>query len=245
VSARLLHGVHPVRRALEEGQAVRRLLVVDGSVGGALRAILGAAEAAKVAVRRVPRRKLDQLCPKGSHQGVVAELPPFVYATLDQILDATVRSDVVPLVLACDRVQDPRNLGAILRTAVAFGAQAVVLPRHEAAGVTPGAERTAAGAAGAVPVARVPNLAKALDRLKDAGLWVAAASAHEGTRPDGVDLSVPLCLVLGGEAKGPRRGVLARSDLVLHLELPGEVESLNVSAAAAALLYEAWRQRSA
>ena len=243
MSDRLVYGVHPVRLALEGGEPVARILVVDGRVGDALRVLLGLAEAAGVAVERVPRRRLDRLCPQGAHQGVVAELPPFPYSDLEEVLRAAGRAEGAPLLIACDRVQDPRNLGAILRSAAAFGAHGVLLPRHEAAAVTPAAERTAAGAASALPVAIVANLARALDRAREAGLWVAAAAARGGAVPEAADLTVPLCLVLGGEARGPRPGVLSRCDLALSIPLPGGVESLNVAAAAAVLLYEVGRQR--
>ena len=237
-------GVHPVFESLDAPVAPLRVLVRSGSVGAALRRLLGAAEAAGVPVRRVHRSELDRLAGGVAHQGVVAELPPFPYRSLDEVVRAVAHTGEEALVVACDGVQDPRNLGAILRSAAAFGAQAVVIPKHGACGVTPAVERAAAGVTARLPVVLVTNLGRALDRLSEAGLWVAVADAHGGRPPGSIDLAVPLCLVLGGEAKGPRPGVARRGDLSLTLALPGPVESLNVGAAASVLLYEIARQRA-
>jgi len=241
--ARRLAGIHPVLETLRRGLPVHRLLVARGRTGAGVREILGLAEQRRIPVDRLARRDLDRLAPASPHQGVVAELPPFPYASLDEVVDRVQAAGDRALVVAADRLADPRNLGALLRVSAAFSADAVLICRHEAAGVTPAAERAAAGTATALPVARVTNLARALDRLGEAGLWVAGACAEGGAPPATADLALPLCLVVGSESRGLRPGVARRCDLRLQIPLPGGVESLNVATAAAVLLYEVSRQR--
>ncbi len=241
MSGRLLAGPNAVLAALDAATPLRRVSVADGEVGPKLRRILGRAQDAGVEVRRLSRRELDRLADGGNHQGVIAEAPPFEYATLEAIASALSAAPAdTGLALALDGVQDPHNLGAILRSAAAFGVAGVLIPLHGACEVTAAAERASAGAASRVPVARVTNLAKALDRLKDtANAWVATADAHGGQDPAAADPPRPLVLVLGSESKGVRPNVAKRADLSLTLPLarPDAVESLNVSVAAALLMY--------
>jgi 23S rRNA (guanosine2251-2'-O)-methyltransferase len=169
---------------------------------------------------------------------VLAEAPPFAYASLDEIAQSLAKAGDNGLVLALDGVQDPHNLGAVIRSAAAFGAQGVVIPLHGACEVTLAAERASAGAASRVPVARVTNLAKALDHLKQsADAWVATADARGGQDPARAQPPRPLVLVLGSEAKGVRPNVAKRADLSLTLPVADAVESLNISVAAAVLMY--------
>lgn len=244
--SRLLNGPNAVLSALDSGSDLRRVSVAEGEVGTRLREVLGRAQEAGIPVSRLSRRDLDRLADGGHHQGVVAEAPPYAYASLDDIAEALVAAHGNPqagrpsVALALDGVQDPHNLGAILRSAAAFGVAGVIIPEHGACEVTPAAERSSVGAASRVRVARVTNLAKALDQLKaSAQAWVATADAHGGDDPANADPPYPLILVMGSESKGVRPGVAKRGDLSLTLPLarPEAVESLNVSVATAVLLY--------
>lgn len=185
-----------------------------------------------------PAEELERLCGSPDHQGVVAEAEPYPYADPNALLR---REDA--LIIALDQVQDPRNLGAICRSAEFAGAAGVVIPERRAAAVTAVACKASAGAVEHLDVARVRNLADWLGGAKDAGFWIWGADADAGQAPWDVDLSGPAVLVLGGEGKGIRPRVAAACDGLVALPRRGEIESLNVSAAAAALLFEALRQR--
>jgi 23S rRNA (guanosine2251-2'-O)-methyltransferase len=197
-----------------------------------------AVEAAGVKLVSVSKKRVEEVAGGGTHQGVVARVEPYPYAGLDELLAAP-----EPLILVLDGVEDPRNLGAILRAADGAGATGVVIPKNRAAGVTPVAVKASAGASEHVRVARETNLRRALDRMKKSGVWTYAAEPG-GSEPKDVDLSGPAALVLGSEGSGIRRLVREGCDGAISIPMRGAVSSLNVSVAAAVLLYEALRQRA-
>jgi 23S rRNA (guanosine2251-2'-O)-methyltransferase len=199
--------------------------------------IMEAANTAGVPVKKVPRARIEELARGGVHQGVVARVGPYPYADPGEILAV---SD--PLILVLDSITDPRNLGAVLRAVDGAGATGVVIPKDRAVGVTAAAVKASAGASEHVPVARETNLRRAIDRMKGAGIWVYAAEV-EGTTYTELDLSGPMALVLGSEGRGVRRFVREGCDGAVSIPMLGALESLNVSVAAAVLLYEARRQR--
>jgi 23S rRNA (guanosine2251-2'-O)-methyltransferase len=188
-------------------------------------------------VKKVRRAQIEELAPGAAHQGVVARVGPYPYSDLGEILAA---SD--PLVLVLDSVTDPRNLGAVLRAADGAGASGVVIPKDRAVGVTAVAVKASAGASEHVPVARETNLRRAIHRIKKGGVWVYAAEGG-GMAYTELDLSGPVALVLGSEGRGVRKLVREGCDGAVSIPMLGAVESLNVSVAAAVLLYEAQRQR--
>jgi len=241
--SRRVGGIHAVEEALRTSALVKRLWLHDGELGPGLRELLERAEGLGLPVQRCPRKELTRLLADRHHQGVVAQVEAFPYLDLRDVLARLGGSDEPALVVACDRIQDPRNLGAVLRSAAAFGVEAVLLPIRDACEVTPAAERASAGAARQLAVARVDNLAKALDQLKEQGFWVAGAGARGGKSPRHLDLTGRLCLVVGAEGRGLRPGVERRCDFGITIPIHGQVESLNVSVAAAVLLYEAFCQR--
>lgn len=196
-----------------------------------------AASARGVEVKRVPRQRVEELARGGAHQGVAARVEPYPYSGLEEILAVP-----EPLVVVLDGVTDPRNLGAVLRAADGAGASGVVIPKDRAVGVTAAAVKASAGASEHVRVARETNLRRAVGRMKEAGLWVYAAEAG-GTPYTRLDLAGPIALVLGSEGRGVRRLVREACDGTVSIAMLGAVESLNVSVAAAVLLYEARRQR--
>jgi 23S rRNA (guanosine2251-2'-O)-methyltransferase len=230
----LIYGLRPVVEALRSKR--REVHEVLDSVG--VKEIAVEAAARGVPIRRVPRHKVEELARGGVHQGVVARVGPYPYSGLEEILAAT-----VPVVVVLDGVTDPRNLGAVLRVADGAGASGVVVPKDRAVGVTPAAVKASAGASEHVPVARETNLRRVLERMKEAGVWAYAAEGGTETSYTDLDLSGPIAFVLGSEGRGVRRLVREGCDGVASVPMRGAVSSLNVSVAAAVLLFEARRQR--
>lgn len=243
--SRLVYGIHPVEELLRRrAREVQALWVVESApssgVSPRLRALAGEAEAHRIPVTRTRAGELDALCDGASHQGVAAVVGEYAYLDLGQLLEA---SEGPPLLVVADSLMDPQNLGSIIRTALVLGATGLVLPSRRSVSITPAVVRVSAGASEHLPCARVTNLARALDELKRAGLWVAGAVERGGTHPADADLSGPLALVVGNEHKGIRPLVLEKCDLQLTLPSASAIASLNVAAATAALLYEIVRQR--
>ncbi len=235
-------GIHSVRLALEHGQ-VRHLFLDVRRKDRRLAELDALAVRHNVAVSKVSLRELERLAGGVRHQGAVAEVEGAAPRTENQ-LEAWLAGAVDPLVLVLDGVEDPRNLGACLRAADGAGVDAVVVPRRRAAGLTPAARKTASGAAEALTVFAVTNLARALEAMGDAGLRRIGAVLDTQSRPPWkIDLTGPTALVLGAEATGVRRLTRERLDATVHLPMLGSVESLNVAVACGVLLYEARRQR--
>jgi 23S rRNA (guanosine2251-2'-O)-methyltransferase len=228
-----IYGVRPVVEAIESGR--RRVFEVFDAVGN--EEVAKAAKTRGVTVKGASRQRIDELARGGVHQGVVARVEPYPYSGLEEIL-----ASPEPLILVLDGVTDPRNLGAVLRAADGAGASGVVVPKDRAAGVTAAAAKASAGASEHVRVARETNLKRAVERMKDAGLWVYAAEAG-GTTYSDLDLAGPVGLVFGSEGRGVRRLVREACDGAVSIPMLGRTGSLNVSVAAAVLLYEARRRR--
>ena len=238
-------GINPVLEALKAGRPVRVLLIAEQrKQDRGVQAILRLARESGVEVRFAGRDALDREASGALHQGVVAFAAAKQYASLDEVLRIPAGRGEVPLFLVLDGVEDPRNLGAILRTADAAGVHGVVIPERRAVGLTETVAKAAAGALEHVPVVKVTNIANCLEELKKAGIWVAGAEAGEGAVYWEADLRLPTALVLGGEDRGVRRLVRDRCDYLLSVPLRGKINSLNVSVATGILLYEALRQRT-
>ncbi len=242
---RAVYGLNPVRELLRAGaEGLAELWLGEG--GDRQRtfaelARLGREAGAKV--RLAPRGKLDRIAGTRSHQGVVAVVADYRYREVEDLLEAARARGEPPLLVALDGIEDPQNLGAIVRSAHALGAHGVVIPRDRAAGVTSAAAKASAGAVEHCPVARVVNLARAVESLREAGLWALAAVAGAERSLDEVDLAGPLLLVVGGEGQGIRPLVRRSCDEAARIPMAGRVGSLNASAAAAICLHEAARQR--
>lgn len=238
----LIEGRRASEEALRCGYPVRRALIAEGAADEGLRSLVGRLEAAGVPVARVPREELDALSSHGAHQGVVLEAGEFPYADLS---DIAARAGSGPaLVVVLDHVTDAGNFGAIVRSAEVVGAAGVVIAGKRAAEVNAGAFKTSAGAVMHLPIARVPNIARALEELKGAGFWAVGASEHAtGTCWD-APLEGRVALVMGSEGEGISRLVLEHCDVLTRLPQRGATESLNVAQAATALCYE-WLRRNA
>ena len=237
-----LLGRRAVLEALRAGRPVVRVLVAGtADVRGPLREIVREARERRVIVQTVERRHLDALARGVVHQGVAALVAAAATVTVEDLLQRARDRGEAPFLIVLDGVEDPHNLGAVIRTADAAGAHGVIIPRRRAAGLTPTVARASAGAVAHLPVAQAGNLVAALDRLKAAGVWVVGADPAGAERYDAVSLSPPVALVVGGESRGLHRLVRERCDRVVRIPLLGRVASLNVSVAAALLLYEVAR----
>ena len=228
--------------ALRAGRPVSRVMVArTADVRGPLREIVQEARARHVTVQTVDRRRLDALAHGVVHQGVAAWVAAVAPVTLEELLQGIRDRDEAPFLIVLDGVEDPHNLGAVIRTADAAGAHGVVIPRRRAAGLSPAVARASAGAIAHLPVAQVANLVAALERLKAEGVWIVGADPEGAERYDAIALAPPVALVVGGESRGLHRLVRERCDRVVRIPLRGRVASLNVSVAAALLLYEVAR----
>ena len=244
--SRFVYGVNPVLEALKaHPKDVMRVMLERGKEGrrsqGADRVAQAAAQAG-IRVEDVPQGDLAHRSRSGVHQGVGAELSDFRYAELEDVL---ARASGSALLLVLDGVTDPQNLGALIRSANAFGANGVVVPKDRAAGITPASFKAAAGALEHCPVARVTNLARSLEQLKEKGIWTVALAADGAKQLAEVDLTAPTALVLGSEGSGVRPLVRKTCDHLARIPIAGQVGSLNVAAAGAVALYEVARQRAA
>ncbi|HZH03660.1 MAG TPA: 23S rRNA (guanosine(2251)-2'-O)-methyltransferase RlmB [Myxococcaceae bacterium] len=241
-----MYGVNPVLELLRaRPEEIEDLFVASGGVGAqAASEVFSRARDAGIRVQQISRERLAAMADGGTHQGVLARVREFDYADLTDLIESAKSSDRQPLVVVLDGIQDPQNLGAIIRSSYALGAHGVVIGKDRAAQVTGLVSKTSAGAVAHLPVARVVNVSRALEELKEAGFWVAAADVSGAQSPADAALSGPLVLVVGAEGEGVRQGVLKHCDFKLRIPMAGELASLNASVSAGILLYEVMRQRA-
>ncbi len=238
-----LWGRHAVMELLRESPGRTQEIAVLAGARGPIGEIVSLARRAGIKVSYRTRDQLTAIAGTDHHQGVVARVASGEYLDLTELLRLTATGDGTAFFLALDQVQDPRNFGAILRTAAAFGVQGVVVPKHHAVGLTDAAARTAMGAVEHVRVARETNLVSALEVLKKSGVWIYGCVSEPGVPIWASDLTGPVCLVLGSEGEGLRPLVARTCDVLVTIPMAGGVGSLNVAAAGAIACYETWRQR--
>jgi 23S rRNA (guanosine2251-2'-O)-methyltransferase len=231
----VLSGIHPIAEALKAGRPLERLLVAKGAGGPRLQEIIDLARRASVQVRFEPRAALDRLAGSSAHQGVVALGAAKQYASLDSAASSE-------LVVVLDGVEDPHNLGAIIRTAHAAGAGSIIVPERRAASVTDVVAKAAAGALEHLPVARVTNVNRALEDLKKRGFWIYGLDERGPETYDQVKFATPTALVFGGEGSGLHEQVRRHCDALVRIPMAGKISSLNVSVAAGVVLFE-WKRR--
>lgn len=234
-------GRNPVLEALKSGRAVHRLLVASGDREGSVLKILQAAKAQGIPIQEVDRKKLEQTVPGQNHQGVAAQVAAYEYAELEDVLE-THAGEPVQIVVLLDGLEDPHNLGSILRSAHAAGAVAVVIPKRRSVGLTATVAKTSAGAIEHIPVCRVANLTQTVEQLQKQGFWAVAADAAGTASLYETDLKGKLAIVVGSEGEGVGRLLRERCDYVLSIPMVGKMSSLNASVAAGIILYEAVRQ---
>lgn len=238
----LIVGRNPVLEALRSGTVIDSVYV-NSSAQGSIGSIIKLARENGVLLKRVDNKKLDSMCGGTSHQGVAAVLGCAEYSTVEEILRFAAEKNEDPFIVVCDEIEDPHNLGAIIRTAEAAGVHGVIIPKRRSASLNQTVFKTSAGAAAYVKVARVPNLAAAIDELKDAGVWIYGTDA-EGEDYTSTDLSGAMALVIGSEGFGMGRLIKDKCDFLLRLPMLGRINSLNASVAAGIFMYEAVRQRN-
>ncbi|TCS69154.1 23S rRNA (guanosine2251-2'-O)-methyltransferase [Effusibacillus lacus] len=238
-----IEGRHPVLEALKSGRELNKILMAEGVEGGSANEILARAKERGVVVQRVPKAKLDTISVTRNHQGVLAYLAAKDYVDLEVILEAADRSPRPGLIVVLDEIEDPHNLGSILRTADGAGAHGVIIPKRRAVPLTAVVAKASAGAIEHVPVARVTNISQTLEGLKKAGYWVIGTDVGAAAMYHQVDMTGPVVLVIGNEGKGLGEVVKKRCDHLIRLPMIGHVQSLNAGVAAGILLYEAVRQR--
>lgn len=235
-------GKNPVIEALKSERDINKILIAEGSQSGQMQQVIGMAKEANVIVQFVPKKKIDQLA-DGNHQGVIAQVAAYEYAEIDDLFAAAEKKNEAPFFLLLDEIEDPHNLGSIMRTADASGAHGIIIPKRRAVGLTTTVAKLSTGAIEYIPVARVTNMAQTIDELKERGVWIAGtdASAKQDFRQ--IDGTLPLGLVIGSEGKGMGRLIRDKCDFLLSLPMVGHVTSLNASVAAALLMYEVHRKR--
>lgn len=238
-----LEGRNAVQEAIRSGRAVEKVFIAAGDTDSNLARLAAMAKQAGAVVTMVDRRRLDQMSLTHAHQGIIAQVAAHTYATLDDMLALAASRNEPPLIVVCDELSDPHNLGAILRSAECAGAHGVIIPKRRSVGLSPVVAKASAGAVEYMPVARVTNLTAALKELQAKGLWVYGTAADGETQLYSADLRGPAAIVIGNEGSGMSRLVRETCDVLVRVPMKGRVSSLNASATAAILLYEALRQR--
>lgn len=240
----IIYGINPVLEALRGGRRTFELFVAGEGHDKRVEKILALAAEKGVPVRQRDRKDIARLCGTEYHQGVALRVEPFPYADLPDLLAQWRASGESGLLLVLDGIQDPHNLGALIRTAACAGAHGVIIPKDRAAGITPAVEKASAGAIETIPVARVANIAQTLDDLKRDGFWIYGAAGNSSQSVYAQNFTGHVALVIGGEGEGIRPLVRKKCDVLVAIPLKGGVESLNASVAGGIMLFEAVRQRS-
>lgn len=237
-------GKHAVLEALRSGRTINKIWMAEHAQKHLAQPIITEAKKVGTIIQQADRRKLDQMVPGIQHQGVVAQAAPHAYADVEDVLAAATEKGQAPFLILLDEIEDPHNLGSILRTADCTGAHGVIIPKRRAASITATVSKTSAGAVEYVPVARVSNLAQTIDRLKEEGIWVVGTdvNASEPVFGNGV-FTGPVAIVIGNENKGIGRLVREKCDVLVKLPMEGCINSLNASVAAGVVMYEVLRGR--
>ena len=237
-----IEGRNAVLEALRAGKPIDKLYVLDGCPDGPVRNIIREAKKGDTIINYVKKERLDQLSETGHHQGVIAMAASYEYATVEDILEKAREKGEAPFIFVLDNIEDPHNLGAMIRTANLAGAHGVIIPKRRAVGLTPTVARTSAGAINYTPVAKVTNLKQTMEQLKKEGMWFVCADM-DGTPYYQMDLKGPMGLVIGNEGEGVSRLIKETCDFVASIPMKGDIDSLNASVAAGVLAFEIARQR--
>lgn len=239
-----IEGRNAVLEAFRSGKCVDKLFILDGCQDGPVRTIAREARKTDTIISYVSKERLDQLSETHAHQGVIAQVAAYDYSTVDEILARAEEKGEAPFLIILDNVEDPHNLGAIIRTANLAGAHGVIIPKRRAVGLTSTVAKTSAGAINYTPVAKVTNIVRTIEELKEKGIWFVCADMGGETMYD-LDLTGPMGLVIGNEGEGVSRLVREACDFTASIPMKGDIDSLNASVAAGVLAYEIVRQRLA
>lgn len=238
----IIEGRNAVLEAFRAGKTIDKLFVLDGCQDGPVKSILREAKKTDTIINFVDKERLDRLANSGHHQGVVAQAAAYEYAEVEDVLNAAKEKGEAPFIFILDEIEDPHNLGAIIRTANLCGAHGVIIPKRRAVGLTATVAKTSAGAVNYTPVAKVTNIAKTIEELKKEGMWFVCADMDGQTMYD-LNLTGPIGLVIGNEGAGVSRLVKEKCDFTASIPMKGDIDSLNASVAAGVLAYEIVRQR--
>lgn len=242
-SESVIEGRNAVTEALKAGRTIDKIYIASGDIDHGLRRIASLARQAGIVVTQADRRKLDQMSQTGAHQGVIAMAAARNYVSVEQMLETAAERGEKPLLVICDELNDPHNLGAILRTAECVGAHGVIIPKRRSTGLTATVAKASAGAVEYMPVAKVSNLTDTIKKLKQAGVWIYGTAADGAKSLYETEFTGPAAIVIGSEGEGMSRLVAEQCDFLVSIPMKGHINSLNASAAAAILLYEVLRQR--
>ncbi len=238
----IICGRNPVLEAVRSGREIDRLLVAHGVSGGSVTAIIAKCKAKGILIKEISPQKLDYYCGGANHQGVAVMFASQEYSTPEEILELAKQRGEQPFVIICDEIEDPHNLGAIIRTAEACGVHGIIIPKRRSASLNATVAKSASGALEYMKVARVTNIADTIDSLKENGVWVFGADM-DGDDFAQVDFDMPCALVIGNEGKGIGRLIAKKCDRIVSLPMLGKINSLNASVAAGVLMYEVVRKR--
>lgn len=235
-------GRNPVLEAIKSGRTIEKIIIKKGRYEGSMVPVIKKAKEAHIIIQEVDRAKLDAMSQGQNHQGVIALVSSFTYCEVKDILEAAAKKEESPFVIICDKITDPHNFGAIIRTAECVGVHGIIIPKRGSVGVNATVEKTSAGAAEYMKIAKVTNIASAIDELKKEGMWFVAADM-DGEEMYNVDLKGSLGIVIGSEGEGVSRLVKEKCDFIASIPMMGTINSLNASVAGGILMYEALRQR--
>lgn len=238
----IICGRNPVLEAVRSGREIDRLLVAHGVSGGSVAAIIAKCSARGILIKEVSPQKLDYYCGGANHQGVAVMFASQEYSTVEEILETAKERDELPFIIICDEIEDPHNLGAIIRTAEASGVHGIIIPKRRSASLNATVAKTAAGALEYMKVARVTNISNTIDELKEKGIWVFGADM-DGQSYTSLNYDMPCAIVIGNEGKGIGTLVAKKCDGIISLPMHGKINSLNASVAAGILMYEVVRKR--
>ncbi len=239
----MIYGIHPVEEALKSNLSIQKIFIGTKKPSPPLQALLVQAERKEIPIIWTTREALDQMTRGGIHQNIAAALETYRYVDLDEILLRWRQEGSKALILILDGIQDPQNLGSLIRTALGCGAHGVIIPKDRAVGITPAVFKASAGAAAHLAIAQVVNVARSIERLKEEGIWVYGATGEAGERIYDLDLTINLAIVIGAEGKGIRPLVKRKCDRLFSIPMKGPITSFNASVSAGMALYEVMRQR--
>ncbi len=239
-----IEGRNPVTEAIKSGRSIDKIYVQSGEKHGSIRKIIALAREKKIVINEVERQKLDKMSETKSHQGVIAFAAAKEYSTIEEIIEYARQLGEAPFVVICDDLNDPHNLGSIIRTANVMGAHGVIIPKRNSVGLSSVVDKTSAGALEFTRVARVPNLAAAIETLQKENIWIVAADMDGDRSIYTHDFSGAVGIVVGSEGRGVSRLVKEKCDFVVQIPMKGQINSLNASVAAALMIYEAARARN-
>ena len=239
-----MEGRNSVLELLESGKDINKIFVARGEKQGSINKIIGKAKDSKVVIVETDKRKLDEMSQTGNHQGVIAIVPPFEYCDVDDILNVAKEKNEDPFIIILDGIEDPHNLGAIIRTAETAGAHGVIIPKRRAVGVNSTVNKSSAGAVEYMKVARVNNITETMNYLKEQGLWIIGTDMDTDRYYYNQDMTGPIAIVIGSEGFGMSRLVKENCDILVKIPMKGNITSLNASVSAGIVMYEVVKQKN-